>query len=659
MQPMLAVLADPPLDDPRLAYEPKYDGIRALAHVDGSTARIWSRLGNEKTAQFPELARALGRLGARLKRPILLDGEIVAVDPRGEALGFQQLQARVHLQHDRDIERAMLAQPVAFITFDLLREADEDVRGQQFRERRERLERLLARRTNALIRLTPVSYGNGRLVLEEARAHGWEGIIAKDVGASYQSGRRSPAWRKLKVGRQQEFVVGGWTDPRLTRQHFGALLLGVSSAPRRSRRAVANSSLAYAGSVGTGFSEDELARVAARLKPLETHDCPFAAPPATAERAHWVQPTLVAQVKFAEWTADGKLRAPVYLGLRDDVRPQAVARERKREKVKGQDPASGVLRSIVARLEDLENRRRDGVIEVPGEGILKVTNLAKVFWPELRITKGELLRYYALVSPFILPVLRDRPLVMKRFPNGIAGKPFYQQRVLDEVPEGVRVETVQEGEGEEPMARFVGGSLLTLLYTTQLAAISQDPWFSRVQSTEEPDCVALDLDPQPEVKFTQTLEVARRIGEVLEKLGTPAVPKTSGSRGLHIFIPLPAGASYESGRLFCEIVATAVAERHPKIASVERTVSARGRTVYIDFLQNIRGKTLASAYSVRANEFAGVSTPFTWREVDDGFDPRDFTLRNVDARIRDVGDVWKRLRTSKPADLRVALRLKT
>ncbi len=231
--------------------------------------------------------------------------------------------------------------------------------------------------------------------------------------------------------------------------------------------------------------------------------------------------------------------------------------------------------------------------------------------------------------------------------------------MLDEVPEGVRVETVEEGKNNEPLARFVGSSLLTLFHTTKLAAISQDPWFSRTQCADEPDCVALDLDPQPEVRFTQTLEVARRIREILEKLGTPVVPKTSGSRGLHIFIPLPAGSSYEPGRLFCEIVATVVAERHPKIATVERTVSARGRTVYIDFLHNIRGKTLASAYSVRANEFAGVSTPLTWREVNEGLDPRDFTLRTVDARIRDVGDVWKRLRTSKPADLRVALRLKT
>ena len=563
---MLAVLSDPPLDDPRLAYEPKYDGIRALAHVDGSMVRIWSRLGNDKTAQFPEIARALGRLGTTLKRAVLLDGEIVALDGTGEPLGFQELQARIHLSRQRDVDRAMAQQPVAFIIFDLLRDADEDVRVLPLKARRERLDRLLTRRTNPAIRLAPVSHGHGGRVLQEARARGWEGLIAKDLASSYQGGRRSPVWRKLKIGRQQEFLIGGWTEPRLTRHHFGALLLGVHPTPKESASRTKRAALTYVGSVGTGFSEDELARLAARLKRLETGTCPFETTPGTAEPGHWVTPALVAQVKFAEWTAENRLRAPVYLGLRDDVQPQAVVREpkaaaqqRESEGPKRRKPENaptsavrftvpGALRPIIARLEDLEDRRRDGVVEVPGEGALKVTNLAKVFWPELRITKGELMRYYVRVSPFLLPVLGDRPLALKRFPNGIAGKPFYQQRVLDDAPEGVRVETVEED--DEPRARFVGGSLLTLLYTTQLAAISQDPWFSRVQSPEAADWVALDLDPQPRVSFRQTLEVARCIGEVLEKLGTPAVPKTSGSRGLHIFIPLPTGTSYESGRLF-------------------------------------------------------------------------------------------------------------
>jgi bifunctional non-homologous end joining protein LigD len=316
---------------------------------------------------------------------------------------------------------------------------------------------------------------------------------------------------------------------------------------------------------------------------------------------------------------------------------------------------------VIEQLRALEDARRDGSIELPGGQRLGVTNLAKVFWPKSKLTKGDLLRYYAEVSPFMLPAVADRPLVMKRFPNGVAGMAFYQQRKrLEQPPQGVRIETLPGGidpilEGDEQ--RFVGGSLITLLYMTQIAAISQDPWFSRVQSPLDADYAAIDLDPDDHTPFSQVLEVARWVHDELESLGVPGVPKTSGSSGLHIYVPLPPGTSYHSGQLFCQIVATVVASRHPKAATVERTVRARPRgTVYVDFLQNILGKTLATAYSARASDFAGVSTPLTWQEVHAGVDPRDFTMTTAPARFREVGDLWKRLRTTKPANLESVFR---
>jgi bifunctional non-homologous end joining protein LigD len=279
----------------------------------------------------------------------------------------------------------------------------------------------------------------------------------------------------------------------------------------------------------------------------------------------------------------------------------------------------------------------------------------------LKLTKGDLLRFYVEVSPFILPAVADRPLVMKRFPNGVSGVAFYQQRKrLEQPPPGVRIETIPGGidpilEGDEQ--RFVGGSLITLLYMTQIAAISQDPWFSRVQSPLDADYAAIDLDPDDHTPFSRVLDVARWVHDELDTLGVPGVPKTSGSSGLHIYVPLPPHTSYESGQLFCQIVATVVASRHPKAATVERTVRARPRgTVYVDFLQNILGKTLATAYSARASDFAGVSTPLTWEEVHDGVDPRDFTIATAPARFREVGDLWARLRTSKPANLETVFR---
>jgi bifunctional non-homologous end joining protein LigD len=272
-----------------------------------------------------------------------------------------------------------------------------------------------------------------------------------------------------------------------------------------------------------------------------------------------------------------------------------------------------------------------------------------VFWPKLKITKGELMRYYVRVSPFILPVVNDRPLIMKRFPNGIDGKAFYQQRAPDVVPPGVRTCTIA-GDTDVP-SRIVGGDLVTLLYMTQLAAVSQDPWFSRAQSPDTADHCAIDLDPMPGVKFAWVLDVARWVRDELAKLKVTAFPKTSGASGIHIFIPLRAGTSYEAGQIFCQIVATVVAEKHPKIATVTRSVHARGQKVYVDYLQNIEGKSLACAYSARASDFAGASAPLTWNEIDKGVDPRDFTIRTLPDRLKKTGDLWGPLLTDDGVDL--------
>jgi bifunctional non-homologous end joining protein LigD len=672
-QPMLATLADPPLTGKQLVYEPKYDGIRALAEIaPGRPAHLWSRLGNEKTSQFPSVVAELERFAATVDRPLVVDGEIVALDKAGNPTGFQKLQGRIHLLGAKDVERIEREQPVAYIVFDLLRDGGEDVRGLPLRDRRARLERILGPARSAALRISEQATNDGRALDARARKEGWEGLIVKDARSPYQSGRRSPAWRKLKLVQEQEFVVGGWTEPRQTRQHFGALLLGVYDKGQPG--------LTYVGHTGTGFDSRELDKVAKLLKARATRQSPFTTPLKTNEPAHWVRPELVAQVRFTEWTADRKLRHPVYLGLRDDKRARAVVIEVPQ---RGAVPASaeaptmkkgkptrakkdpldpkGEVAGVVAQLQALEDARKDGVITLPDGSKLGITNPAKMFWPALKLTKGDLLRYYATVSTFLLPVVEDRPLVMKRFPNGIDGLAFYQQKKVGEKPPpGVRLEVLADGLDpmSEPGARrFVGGSLMTLLYMTQLAAISQDPWFSRVQSPLDADYVALDLDPDDHTPFAKVLDVARWVRDELASLEVTAVPKTSGSSGLHIYIPLPPETSYESGQLFCQIIATVVAAKHPKAATVERKVKARPRaTVYVDFLQNILGKTLATAYSARASGFAGVSTPLTWAEVDAGVDPRDFTIVTAPARFREVGDLWSTLRTGKPADLEAVFR---
>ena len=684
VRPMLASTGDAPLDSPELAYEPKYDGIRAIVSIEpartakaSGEVRFWSRLGNEKTRQFPEIAGALREWARALDRPVVIDGEIVALDTNGNPIGFQNLQGRIHLKSPGLADASPSS--FAYIAFDILRDGDEDVRGLPLRERRARLEQIFARaKTHTdTVRISEQAIGDGRALHTRATASGWEGLVAKRLAAPYHSGRRTPHWRKLKLVRHQTCVIGGWTDPRGTRPFFGALLLGVYDNEGR---------LEYIGHTGAGFTDAELGRVWKKLHAIQTKTCPFTRRPRTNEKPHWVKPQLVAEVKFTEWTADAKLRHPTYLGLRDDVDPrevrkepegrpegrplhiasrvtvgaglQAVARSEAAERARA--PKAAKATDLVEQLDAIQRSGGDGVLMLPDGDRLEVSNLGKIFWPKLKLTKGDLFRHYARVSPYILPAIADRPLVMKRFPNGIAAKPFYQHRAPDKMPRGIIVKEVESDSEKRP--HVIGGSLKTLLYTTQLASLSQDPWFSRIQSPDIADHVAIDLDPPEGAPFHRVLDVACWVREELEALKAPCFAKTSGANGLHIYIPLPPRTPFEAGLLFCQIVATMVAKKHPKQATVERSIASRRGRVYVDYLQNIRGKTLASAYSARASDFAGVSTPLTWDEVEagalpkSGLSPKAFTIVNFAERLTEVGDLWSALRKAKGADLRAVMK---
>ncbi len=317
---------------------------------------------------------------------------------------------------------------------------------------------------------------------------------------------------------------------------------------------------------------------------------------------------------------------------------------------------------MCSQIDALEASRKRSTLVMPDGSRVEVGNLHKVFWPEPGLTKDDLVRFNLRMSPYLLPVVTDRPLVMKRFPNGIDGKWFYQHRSPDQIPEGIRLAVVRESpdRADTEVPYLIGGSLQTLTYMAQLAVLSQDPWFSTLPDIREADMVALDLDPMPETPFSKVIEVARWLHDELDKLGTPAVVKTSGSSGLHIFIPLPPGTPYDASIIFCQILATIVASRHPRTATVERMVKKRPTdVVYIDYLQNIYGKTLACAYSARASRFAGVSTPLTWDELHDGLRsglrPEDFTMQNIFDRLGRVGDLWAPLRDDPPADLHAVL----
>jgi bifunctional non-homologous end joining protein LigD len=672
---MLATLAAAPLADPNLIYEPKYDGIRALVTVTpakrtgkgggkGKTAdaevTIASRVGNDKTVQFPELVHALARWGARRAGVALLDGEIVALDRRGAPAGFQRIQDRIHLTAAREIVRRAAENPIAFVAFDLLRDGDEDLCPLPLVERRRRLEAALAPALGGVIRLSTQARGDGAALMAEARAHGWEGLVVKEAMSPYRPGRRSGEWRKVKLARSDSFVVGGYTEPRGARNRFGALLLGVAEPGGRLR---------YVGHVGGGFSDAELDRIARLLRPLEIPTCPFAERPATNETPHWTRPVLVVEVRFSVVTDDGVLREPTFLGLREDTLP-AEARgiesvnaprttragalpDAGRAADDAEPPAPAALAKLRAQLDALVERG-GGRLELPGGAALPITNLAKRLWPRPAVSKADLFRHYLEVAPLLLPALRDRPLVMRRYPDGIEGHSFFQHRAPDDVPAGVRREAIA---GDDVPTRLVGGGLTTLLYMVQLASISQDPWFSRAQSPAELDFAAIDLDPMEGVPFARVRDVARWVRDELASLGVDGHLKTSGARGLHIYLPMRPGTPFEAGQLFCRLVASVVAGRHPDAATVERAVKRRpASAVYLDCLQNGFGKTLAAAYSARASAFAGVSTPLAWAELDDGkLDPRDFTIRTLPGRLRAVGDLWAGLRAAAGIDLDAVL----
>ena len=669
---MLATLPSqlPSLNDANYVYEPKVDGIRAIVEVLPGLApeassrsggppsvRFWSRNGNEKTAQFPDIVAAIATWLKKIKAPVVLDGEIVALDEEMRPAGFQRLQHRIHITVPGfNSKKPILPpdqQPAAFVAFDLLRDGDDDLRDLSLTERRKRLEALFKKYpepASSLVRITAQSIGDGKALLEQANAEHWEGLMVKLARSPYRTAKRSAEWVKYKLNKQDEFVVCGWTDPGGTRAYFGSLILGAHG----------KTGLTYAGEVGTGFTSAELERVMTLLKRIETPTPAFNPKPKllSAKGApHWVRPILVAQVRYTEITDEGRLRHPAYLGLRDDKKAAAVtipaAPKPKAPPISNKIPTATEIDALVEQLDTFEKTRKNGKLKLPDGDILEVTNLHKVFWPAIRKTKGDLLRHYAKISPFILPVVNNRPLVMKRLPNGVDGPSFYQHRGPEQPPPGVRVETL---ENDDVPNRLVGGALKTLLYMAQLASISMDPWFSTMDDLDSADQVAIDLDPQPGATFAQILDCAEWVEEELDRVKVQGFPKTSGSEGLHVFIPLPPGTPYEAGMLFCQIIATMIATKHPKVATVERMVRRRkDGTIYVDYLQNIRGKTLACAYSARGSAFAGVSTPLTWKEVRLRPTPQDFTVDTIHARLKKTGDLWAKMYKHKGTDLLAAI----
>jgi bifunctional non-homologous end joining protein LigD len=615
---MLASLATRAPEGREWLFEIKYDGVRVLAERAGDRVTLLGRSGQVVTGRYPEIVSALRAL---VFDRFLIDGEIVALDERGVS-SFQRLQARMGLTRPPDVARAMATVPVEAVFFDCLALEGRDLRQVPLDARKACLERVLP--PLGVTRFGGHVEEAGPAFLEAATEARLEGIVAKRRTSLYVP-KRSDAWLKIKCQRRQEFVIGGYTDPQGTRARFGALHLGVYDGTR----------LVYVSKVGTGFDGAELDRLWQRLEPLHRATSPFDAGTPEGRGHHWVEPQLVAEVRFTDWTRDGGIRHPTYLGLRDDKRPEGCHREpidpggldrHLTETARDEpEPAMAAARPVAR-----EDAPREAA--TPSSLRVRLTNLDKVFWPAEGYTKGDLIRYYDAIAPTMLPYLRDRPIVLTRYPDGIAGKSFFQKDAPEFAPDWVRTERIYSKDTDRDIDYFVVDDAEMLQYVANMGTIPIHVWSARTPTLEQPDWFVLDLDPKG-APFTDVVRVAQAVHRVLDELEVPSHVKTSGATGLHVLTPLGARYTHEQARTLARLLATLVVETVPDIATITRPLAARGGKVYVDFGQNGHGRTIAGPFSVRPLPGAPVSCPLDWSEVTARLDPARFTIRTVPRRF--------------------------
>ncbi|TCJ17809.1 DNA ligase D [Flaviaesturariibacter flavus] len=639
--PMLATLVDEPFSSEDWVYEIKWDGYRAVGYVQQGEAELVSRNLKPFTEKYTPVAGAL----SRLPFDAVFDGEIVAVDEKG--LGnFQMLQ---NWQNS----------PVSlrYYIFDVLWVEGYDVTKLPLLERKALLRKLLPPEDDVLHYSDHVE-GKGDAFFKAALKQGLEGIMGKKADSIYTVDARSPDWLKIKVNQRQEVVIAGFTEPRNTRKFFGAILLG----------AYKDGDFVYVGHSGSGFNRKSLEDLHQRMLPLATDECPFDKCPKANMPVTWVKPKLVCEIKFTEWTREGIARHPIFMGLRTDKKAKDViietskktkamikkAAPKKTAVAKKAAPKKAAPIKAAPRGRKLAPAKKsagksarqlgdsDGAapeLKI-GKQTLALTNLDKPYWPKEGLVKRDLVNYYLRMAPFILPYLKDRPESLHRHPNGIAGPNFFQKDMKGKIPEWIPTHIdFSESTGKD-VKYLVCNDEATLIYMANLGCIELHPWHSRTESWQQPDWCLIDLDPEG-VGFDKVIETAQVVRQVLDCIGARSCVKTSGSTGIHIYIPLGAQYSFDQSRQLAELVVTLVNRELPDLTSLERSPSKRPNRIYLDFMQNAETQTAAAPYSLRPKPGASVSTPLHWDEVKKGLTPQTWHMRNVYDRVRETGDLFK------------------
>jgi len=642
MKPMLATLVDEPFDDPDWQYEVKWDGYRALAFLNKGEVELLSR--NNKS--FNEKFYPIYELLKTFEINAVFDGEILVLNDKGIS-NFGDLQ---NWRSEADGE-------LVFYVFDIIWYDGKDLKDLPLYQRQEILAKVLPDDDDR-IRLSKVFDTSGIDFYRAAEKMGLEGIIAKKKDSTYAANYRSKEWLKVKVHKRQEVIIAGYTKNADTSKPFSSLLLGV----------YVDNALQYVGKVGTGFSVKLQKEMMEQFEPLVIKESPFEEIPDVNKpsrfrpnppkaKATWLKPELVCEVAFAEVTSDGVFRHPSFEGMRIDKKPKEVVREsaspttelvdQVEEAIAQEESGSAIKPSHKSALKPPTGKAKKTLLNPKDETQvrkvngheLKFTHLSKLYWPEDKISKREMFNYYYQIAEYILPYLKDRPMSLNRFPGGIHAKSFYQKNVKDMAPDWAQTFPYSTGDGEAK-EYLVGQDEASLLWMASLGCIEMNPWFSRTATPDNPDYCVIDLDPDKHT-FDQVVEAANVVKEVLDSIEVPSFCKTSGSTGMHIYIPLAAKYDYDQSQLFAKIVVSIVNKQIPTFTSLERMIAKRKGKMYLDFLQNRPGATIAGPYSLRPKPSATVSMPLHWEEVKKGLQMKDFNIANAVDRVRSEGDLFK------------------
>lgn len=617
-QPMLAKLSVNLFDDPEWIYERKLDGYRALAFtsVEGGV-KLVSRNGIDFSAAYPVIVQIL----KTLEMDAIIDGELTVIDKQGRT-SFQLLQ------HYNPKETHISLQ---FRVFDLLSLNGHDLRKMELLKRKELLSTIIKRLGNPLVVYSNHVVGKGRELFEEAKKEGWEGLIAKNGKSQYISNKRSESWLKFKFQQTQEAIIIGYSKPEGNRRYFGALALAIYDGD----------TLNYIGNCGTGYNEKSLKSIYEQMQPLISKNKPVHQTVHKEQHFTWIKPLLVCEVTYSEWTADRHLRHPVFKGLRDDKKPENIGSESPSRLNHTKQKNDMVTTEQVAQY---------------GRKKVALTNLTKLYWPKEKVSKGQLIEYYKAIAPFILPHLKDKPLSLNRHPNGITKPGFFQKDMdTDKIPSWIKSASLHSESNDKEIDYLICNDEATLLWMVNLGCIEINPWLSTYKKPKNPLYAVLDLDPH-DIDFKEVIAVALTAKTILDKGKIVSFIKTSGSKGLHIFIPAGTHYDYDITKEFIHYIGQLIFEAHPDTTSLERSPAKRKGKIYLDFLQNRKGQTIVAPYSVRPKPGATVSAPLEWDEVKMGLSIQDFDIFNMVQRLKEKGELWKDIAQVKN-NLKNALKL--